>query len=33
VLIGPGRGNTWQYERDLALIRQTHDPAFEPRFS
>ena len=29
VLIGPrGLGNTQQYERDLALIRQTHDPAF-----
>jgi WD40 repeat protein/energy-coupling factor transporter ATP-binding protein EcfA2 len=29
VLIGPrGFGNTQQYERDLALIRQTQDPAF-----
>jgi WD40 repeat protein/energy-coupling factor transporter ATP-binding protein EcfA2 len=29
VLIGPrGLGNTQQYERDLALIRQTNDPAF-----
>jgi energy-coupling factor transporter ATP-binding protein EcfA2 len=29
VLIGPrGLGNTQQYERDLALIRQTRDPAF-----
>jgi WD40 repeat protein/energy-coupling factor transporter ATP-binding protein EcfA2 len=29
VLIGPrGLGNTQQYERDLALIRQTQDPAF-----
>jgi energy-coupling factor transporter ATP-binding protein EcfA2 len=29
VLIGPrGLGNTQQYERDLALIRQTGDPAF-----
>jgi len=36
VLIGPrGLGNTQQYERDLALIRQTHDPAFpvDPRVS
>jgi TIR domain len=35
-LIGPrGLGNTQQYERDLALIRQTHDPAFpvDPRVS
>src|SRR6516225_5046749 len=29
VLIGPrGLGNTQQYERDLAFVRQTHDPAF-----
>src|SRR5262249_60994103 len=29
VLIGPrGLGNTQQYERDLALIRQTREPAF-----
>jgi hypothetical protein len=29
VLIGPrGLGNTQQYERDLAIIRQTGDPAF-----
>jgi energy-coupling factor transporter ATP-binding protein EcfA2 len=29
VLIGPrGLGNTQQYERDLALIRQTRDPGF-----
>jgi WD40 repeat protein/energy-coupling factor transporter ATP-binding protein EcfA2 len=29
VLIGPrGLGNTQQYERDLAVIRQTRDPAF-----
>jgi hypothetical protein len=29
VLIGPrGLGNTQQYERDLALIRQTRDPTF-----
>ena len=29
VLIGPrGLGNTQQYERELALVRQTHDPAF-----
>jgi TIR domain len=29
VLIGPrGLGNTQQYERDLALIRQTRDPVF-----
>jgi energy-coupling factor transporter ATP-binding protein EcfA2 len=29
VLIGPrGLGNTQQYERDLALIRQTRDPSF-----
>jgi len=29
VLIGPrGLGNTQQYERDLALIRQTSNPAF-----
>src|SRR5262249_26536545 len=29
VLIGPrGLGNTQQYERDLALIRHTRDPAF-----
>ena len=29
VLIGPrGLGNTQQYELDLSLIRQTHDPAF-----
>src|SRR5437764_13159249 len=29
VLIGPhGLGNTQQYERDLAFIRQTRDPAF-----
>jgi WD40 repeat protein len=29
VLIGPrGLGNTQQYERDLALIRQTHNPTF-----
>jgi ABC-type multidrug transport system fused ATPase/permease subunit len=29
VLIGPrGLGNTQQYERDLALIRQTRNPAF-----
>jgi hypothetical protein len=36
VLIGPrGLGNTQQYERDLALIRQAHDPAFpvDPRVS
>jgi WD40 repeat protein len=29
VLIGPrGLGNTQQYERELALVRQTHDPTF-----
>src|SRR5262249_30253827 len=29
VLIGPrGLGNTQQYERELAFVRQTHDPAF-----
>jgi energy-coupling factor transporter ATP-binding protein EcfA2 len=29
VLIGPrGLGNTQQYERDLALVRQTRDPSF-----
>ena len=29
VLIGPrGLGNTQQYERELAIIRQTRDPAF-----
>jgi energy-coupling factor transporter ATP-binding protein EcfA2 len=29
VLIGPrGLGNTQQYERELALVRQTRDPAF-----
>ena len=29
VLIGPrGLGNTQQYERELALVRQSHDPAF-----
>jgi WD40 repeat protein/energy-coupling factor transporter ATP-binding protein EcfA2 len=29
VLVGPrGLGNTQQYERDLALVRQAHDPAF-----
>jgi formylglycine-generating enzyme required for sulfatase activity len=29
VLIGPsGFGNTQQYERELAIIRQTHEPAF-----
>jgi hypothetical protein len=29
VLIGPnGFGNTQQYERELALVRQTRDPAF-----
>jgi hypothetical protein len=29
VLIGPrGLGNTQQYERQLAFVRQTHDPAF-----
>jgi hypothetical protein len=29
ILIGPrGLGNTQQYERDLALVRQTHDPSF-----
>jgi TIR domain len=29
VLIGPrGLGNTQQYERELAIVRQTHDPAF-----
>lgn len=29
VLMGPrGLGNTQQYERELALVRQTHDPAF-----
>jgi energy-coupling factor transporter ATP-binding protein EcfA2 len=29
VLIGPhGFGNTQQYERELAFVRQTHDPAF-----
>ena len=29
VLIGPhGFGNTQQYERDLAIFRQTRDPAF-----
>jgi hypothetical protein len=29
VLIGPGGfGNTQQYERELAIIRQSHDPAF-----
>ena len=29
VLIGPrGLGDTQQYERDLALVRQTHDPTF-----
>jgi hypothetical protein len=30
VLIGPrGFGNTQQYERELAFLRQTHDPAFQ----
>ena len=29
ILLGPsGLGNTQQYERELAFIRQTHDPAF-----
>jgi energy-coupling factor transporter ATP-binding protein EcfA2 len=29
VLIGPrGLGNTQQYERELAIVRQSHDPAF-----
>jgi TIR domain-containing protein len=29
VLIGPrGLGNTQQYERELAFVRQTRDPAF-----
>ena len=29
VLIGPrGLGNTQQYERELAIVRQTHDPGF-----
>jgi hypothetical protein len=29
VLIGSrGLGNTQQYERELAFVRQTHDPAF-----
>src|SRR5262245_46985164 len=29
VLIGPrGLGNTQQYERELAFVRQTHDPTF-----
>ena len=29
VLIGPrGLGNTQQYERELALVRQSRDPAF-----
>jgi hypothetical protein len=29
VLIGPhGFGNTQQYERELAIIRQTREPAF-----
>jgi hypothetical protein len=29
VLVGPqGFGNTQQYERELAIIRQTHEPAF-----
>src|SRR5208337_4322998 len=29
ILIGPhGIGNTQQYERELALVRQTRDPAF-----
>ena len=29
VLIGPrGLGNTQQYERELAIVRQTRDPAF-----
>jgi hypothetical protein len=29
VLIGPrGLGNTQQYERELAFVRQTHEPAF-----
>jgi TIR domain len=32
VLIGPrGLGNTQQYERELAFVRQTRDPAFFPR--
>ena len=31
VLIGPrGLGNTQQYKRDLAFVRQTRDPAFRP---
>jgi hypothetical protein len=29
VLVGPqGFGNSQQYERELAIIRQTHEPAF-----
>src|SRR5262249_6390325 len=29
VLIGPrGLGNTQQYERELAIVRQSHDPTF-----
>ena len=29
VLIGPrGFGNTQQYERELAIVRQSHDPGF-----
>jgi hypothetical protein len=29
VLIGPqGLGNTQQYERELSIVRQSHDPAF-----
>jgi len=29
ILIGPrGLGNTQQYERELAFVRQTRDPAF-----
>ena len=29
ILLGPaGLGNTQQYERELAFVRQTHDPAF-----